>query len=164
MKHLIAGLVISATVWPGAASAHWQYTRWGMTPEKVQSAAKGKLSPVAGQDGCPSCSSVPLLAGDYSAGGQQFRVVFGFTDGKLSQVILAIPATSRTWGCNELYDRLSQNYGAPVSHAPLTGDGTLPNSRWLDPKQDNTVAFNDTSQQNGMCEILYSPIPTGKGL
>jgi hypothetical protein len=150
--------------WPISANANWQYTKWGMTPEQVQSAARGKLTPVAGQEACPACSSVPLLAGNYSVEGQQFRVVFGFADGKLSQVILAMPATGRTWGCNELYDSLSLKYGTPISHAPLTGDGTLPNSRWLDSKGGNTIAFNDASQQAGMCEIQYSPLVTGKGL
>ena len=165
MKHPVAWLVVSAAIWPDAANADWQYTRWGMTPEQVQSAARGKLSPPTAQDACSACSSAPLLTGAYSAGGQQFRVSFEFSEGKtLSAVVLATPSTGRTWGCNDLFDSLSLKYGVPVARAPLSGDGTLPNSRWLDQHDDNTVFFNDASQQTGMCEIRYSPLVTGKGL
>jgi hypothetical protein len=105
------------------------------------------------------------LAGAYSAGGQQFHVSFEFGDGKaLSAVVLAAPSTGRTWGCNDLFDSLSLKYGAPAGHTPLSGDGTLPNSTWLDQHDDNTVFFNDASQQTGLCEVRYSPLITGKGL
>jgi hypothetical protein len=162
---IIAWLILGATIWPGAAWANWQYAKWGMTPEQVQSAAKGKLGPAAAQDVCGACSSTPLLVGDYAVGGQLFRALFEFADGKsLSAVILAMTSTGRTWGCNDLYDSLSLKYGAPAWRAPLTGDGTLPNSRWLDPRDNNTVSFNDVSAQTGMCEVRYSPLVAGKGL
>jgi hypothetical protein len=164
-KHPIARLVLATALWPGVAGANWQYTKWGMTPEQVQSAAKGKLSPVVGQDACPTCSTIPLLAGDYAVGGQQFRLRFEFEDGKsLAAVVLALPSAGRTWGCNDLFDSLSLKYGAPAWHAPLTGDGTLPNARWLDSRDKNTVLFNDVSAQTGMCEVRYSPLATAKGL
>ncbi len=151
--------------WHISAKADWQYTKWGMTAEQVQSAAKGKLTPVAGQDVCPACRSVPLLVGDYVAAGQQFRVRFEFADGKsLAKVALSIPAPRQTWGCNDLFDSLNLKYGAPSWIAPLTGDGSLPNARWLDSHDHNTVLFNDVSTQIGMCEIQYSPFVTGKGL
>jgi hypothetical protein len=164
-KHSIVWLVVGLALWPGAAGANWQYTKWGMTPEQVQSAAKGRLSPVATPGGCPACTSIPLLAGDYAVGGQVFRARFEFADGNsLATVVLAMPSTGRTWGCNDLFDSLIRRYGAPAWQAPLTGDGTLPNARWLDSRDNNTVYFNDISLQTGMCEIQYSPLQTGKGL
>ena len=164
-KTLIAWLMLGAALWPGAAGANWQYTKWGMTPQQVQSAAKGKLSPITAADSCLACASVPLLAGNYAVGGQVFRVRFEFDDGKtLSKVVLAMPAKQQTWGCNELFDSLSLKYGAPAWTAPLTGDGSLPNARWLDPHDENTVFFNDISLQTSMCVIQYSPMVTGKGL
>jgi hypothetical protein len=163
-KSPIAWLVAGALLWPGAAGANWQYTKWGMTPEQVQSAAKGKLSPVA-TPGCAACTSIPLLAGDYVVNGQVFRARFEFTDGTaLFKVVLAMPSTGRTWGCNDLFDSLIRRYGAPAWQAPLTGDGSLPNARWLDSRDNNTVSFNDVSLQTGMCEIQYSPLASGKGL
>ena len=123
------------------------------------------MTPVTGQDACPACSSVPLLAGDYVVAGQQFRLRFEFADGKsLATIILSMAALRRTWGCNDLFDSLSLKYGAPSWTAPLTGDGSLPNARWLDPHDHNTVLFNDVSAQTGMCEIQYSPLVTNKGL
>jgi hypothetical protein len=164
-KTLIAGLAVVVALWPAAAGANWQYTKWGMTPEKVQAAAKGKLSPVTATDACASCASVPLLAGDYAVGGEVFRVRFEFADGKsLVKVVLAMPARRQTWGCNDLFDKLSLRYGAPAWTAPLTGDGSLPNARWIDPHDENTVFFNDISLQTGMCEIQYSPMASVKGL
>lgn len=161
----IAWLMAAAVLWPGAAGANWQYTKWGMTPEQVQAAAKGKLSPVAAPLACPTCATVPLLAGDYEVGGQQYRVRFEFADGNsLATVVLAMPARRQSWGCNELFDSLSLKYGAPAWQAPLTGDGTLPNARWLDPRDHNTVFFNDISAQTGMCEVQYSALMGGKGL
>src|SRR5579859_1664744 len=141
-KTLIAWLMLGAALgsivlWPSAAGANWQYTKWGMTPQQVQSAAKGKLSPITAADSCLSCASVPLLAGNYAVGGQVFRVRFEFDDGKtLSKVVLAMPAKQQTLGCNELFDSLSLKYGAPAWTAPLTGDGALPNARWLDPHDE----------------------------
>ena len=165
-KFLIAGLAATVALWPVAAGANWQYTKWGMTPEKVQAAAKGKLSPVTiPPDACAGCASVPLLAGDYEVAGQVFRVRFEFADGKsLVKVVLAVPARRQTWGCNELFDKLSQRYGAPAWTAPLTGDGSLPNARWLDSHDENTVFFNDVSLQTGMCEIQYSALGGDKRL
>jgi len=164
-RYPVAWLVVGAALWPAAAGANWQYTKWGMTPEQVQSAAKGQLSPVATPNDCAACTGVPLLAGNYEVGGQVFRVRFEFADGKsLSTVVLAVPSTGRTWGCNELFDKLALRYGSPAWQAPLTGDGSLPNARWLDPRDHNTVFFNDISLQTGMCEIQYSPLGSGKGL
>jgi len=165
MRNPVAWLVVGAALSPGLAHAHWQYTKWGMTPLQVQTAAKGNLSPAGSQDMCGACASAPLLTGGYSVGGQNFRVSFEFEAGKsLSGVVLATPSTRQTWGCSDLFDSLSQKYGAPVWHAPLTGDGTLPGTRWLDQRDDNVVFFNDASQQTGLCEIRYSPLVTGKGL
>ncbi|HEX4636284.1 MAG TPA: hypothetical protein VH189_08885 [Rhizomicrobium sp.] len=170
-RYLIAGLAFAAAfwpslaLWPNAAWANWQYTKWGMTPEQVQSAAKGKLSPVATPNGCAACTAIPLLAGDYEVAGQLFRVRFEFAVGNsLATVVLSMPARRQTWGCNDLFDSLSLKYGVPAWQAPLTGDGSLPNARWLDSREHNTVFFNDISAQTGQCEVQYSPLGGGKGL
>ncbi len=148
----------------GAAGANWQYTKWGMTPQQG-AGRQGQTQPHHRGGFRPACASVTLLAGDYAVGGQVFRVRFEFDDGKtLSKVVLAMQSTGRTWGCNDLFDSLSLKYGAPAWTAPLTGDGSLPNARWLDPHDENTVFFNDISLQTNMCEIQYSPMVTGKGL
>ena len=161
-RQTFAWLVMGAALWPGSAWANWEYTKWGMTPEQVQAAAKGKLSPATPQDACQSCGSAPLLAGDFTAAGQIFGLRFVFADGKaLSAVVLATQSTGRTWGCNDLFNSLSQRYGAPAFRAPLTGDGTLPNSRWLDSRRGNTVSFIDASLQTGLCEVRYGPLNSG---
>jgi len=161
-RNLIAVLVVGAACWPAAAGAHWQYTKWGMTPDQVQNAAKGKLSPVTGPaDACPSCTTVPLLAGDYDVAGQVFRVRFEFSGQSLAKVVLAMQARRQSWGCNGLFDSLTRRYGAPAWQAPLSGDGSLPNARWIDQHDDNTVFFNDIWLQTGMCEVQYSPLAGG---
>ena len=147
-KTLLAWLMLGAALWPNAAGANWQYTKWGMTPQQVQSAAKGKLSPITAADSCLACASVPLLAGDYAVGGQVFRVRFEFDDGKtLSKVVLAMQSTGRTWGCNDLFDSLSLKYGAPAWTAPV--DRAMARCRtacWLDIRTTKTpVFFNDIS-------------------
>jgi len=158
-KYPIAWLIMGALLWPGAAGANWQDTKWGMTPEQVQKAAKGKLSPVTGPaDACPACTTMPLLAGDFDVAGQVFRARFEFSGQSLAKVVLAMQARRQSWGCNDLFDSLTRKYGSPAWQAPLTGDGSLPNARWIDRHDDNTVFFNDISLQTGMCEVQYSPL------
>jgi len=98
-RNPIAWLIMGALLWPGAAGANWQYTKWGMTPEQVQKAAKGKLSPVTGPaDACPACTTMPLLAGDFDVAGQVFRARFEFSGQSLAKVVLAMQARRQSWG------------------------------------------------------------------
>jgi len=147
------------------ALADWQYSKWGMTPEQVQTAAGGRLKSVTNQRSCPTCTTISLLAGEYSADGFQFKVGFEFEDGtSLSIVSLEVPATSGTWGCNRLFDGLSAKYGAPIWKSPTGLTGLLPNVRWLDPVGGNTIFFSDLSGIMGTCSVQYSPLASAKGL
>ena len=114
-----AWLVLGAALWPGTAWANWEYTKWGMTPEQVQAAAKGKLSPATPQDACQSCGSAPLLAGDFTAAGQIFGLRFVFADGKaLSAVVLATqstpPPTSSPAALNRSGTAMLQHHRRPL--------------------------------------------------
>lgn len=164
-----AAIIITATtaiIFTTAASADWQFTKWGMTPDQLKAASTTELKAVSGADACSACKPIPLLTGDYDAGSFQFRVLYEFANGtSLSMISLKTPAKSNVWGCNDLFNSLSVRYGQPMWRVPsgLTV-GSLPSARWLDPKNGNTVFFLDAAGVLGDCEIEYSPLVSSSGL
>lgn len=72
------------------ASADWQYTQWGMSPEQVVSAAQGNAESVRGLRGDQVRGQELGAEGTYSASGMTFRTQFYFSplSGGLSAIRL----------------------------------------------------------------------------
>jgi len=152
--------VATLSLWPTMASANWQFTRWGMTPEEVQVAAGGTLTTPAADERCLQCSLVPLLAGSYSTGEFSFRVLYQF-DGNRALQGTNLNLTDGT-RCHALQDSLRAQYGVPTRE--LGGDNELHSKQWLDPANGNTLRFVDSENLGLSCFIAYSPLASAKGL
>ncbi len=73
-----------------AAKANWEYTKWGMTPEQVASAAK-KLTRASSDLRPDSDGNVTKLVAPYHGGKFSFEAQFGFNAAdRLSSVTLVL--------------------------------------------------------------------------
>jgi hypothetical protein len=74
----LAALFFSGT----AASADWQFTKWGMTPEQVQKASKGAALETPATERAAKTPinglQVPLLSMPYTSGDLQLNALFYF--------------------------------------------------------------------------------------
>ncbi len=73
---LLAALLALA----GPALAHWEYTRWGMTPEQVVQASRGavRLIPPAERPRLPDADLLVAAEGSFAEGPLRLSVRFGF--------------------------------------------------------------------------------------
>lgn len=98
------------------ASADWQYTKWGMSPEEVLVASKGKLKPCTPSacKGKNTDSATPKHYGEYRSGEFRFTIVTLFNNrtGKLSTVSLQL--LDPTQGPS-LIGALRTRYGEPAN-------------------------------------------------
>lgn len=129
-----------------AASAHWQYTKWGMTPEQVAMAAPASFTRLSDPD-LDSATSRTRLGTNYEAMGFTFAAFFQFdrATGGLDRVKLLL----RGEGCDELRFKLFNVYGEP-DRRPVLGS-----VRWRDEANGNIVAFVPV----GGCWVEYFPAP-----
>lgn len=131
-----------------------------MTPEEVQVAAGGTLTEPVGDERCPQCSVVPLLAGPYSTGEFGFRVLYQFDGNRTLQMVnVALVDGTR---CHALQDSLRAQYGIPTRESG--DDRELHSKQWLDPANGNALRFVDSENLGLSCFIAYSPLASGKGL
>lgn len=121
-----ATLALGAT----AAPAHWQYTKWGMTPAQVAAASKGKVAAPA--DPAEKAGNV----GTYESGGRTFEAKFYYARGKLSEIMLySEPGNS----CYQLRRDLEGLYGEPMSRRD---NPVLAMYKWRDTKKGNVVTWS----------------------
>ena len=107
-----AALIESVTSLP--ARADWAYTRWGMTPEEVQSASDGEavpLDPAAAATDMDLDPETTLLQTRWSVEEFDFQVFLNFTgnEPRLTEVILKAEGHNR----GELGEALIERYGPP---------------------------------------------------
>jgi hypothetical protein len=147
LRHgFIATVILCA---PTAASADWQYAKWGMTPAQVVAASKGEASMYRGGGrnfGCAYTNQTPFAtAGNKNLGGVIYDITFcSDATGRLSSV-----AVRATGGVNgpEVKRALLSQYGQPISDR---GGDTI----WRDTKNRNTVTFSEYA-------IEYKPLGGG---
>jgi hypothetical protein len=146
-------LLIAAVVIAAPASAHWQYTRWGMTPAQVQAANPAVQ---LGEDrGASARDSQVLASARYSASGLTFNARFGFdANGRLNKVSLDLLDRS---GCVELNGSLRSVYGEPLPGERMSFAYL---ARWRDEAGGNMVsllAIGGLSSAD-TCSLDYRPI------
>lgn len=113
-KWLFAVLGIMMSVFGQSARADWEYTRWGMTVDQVQSASKGKLRKCS----APVCraqvttTSAAQLYGEFNGGHFNFTVfaLFELESGRLSSIKLRLWDADQT---DALVRFLLTTYGEP---------------------------------------------------
>jgi len=109
-SRFIVASALAILLWPVSASADWQFTHWGMTPEQVIAVSKGVAS--RAKPTTPDTVLRRLATMPYSSGNLKFDVDFLFS-GKPGNVLLAV-RLNQYWGSpSDLFDALKQKYGAP---------------------------------------------------
>jgi len=146
--------IASATtfVLSSPAVAGWQYTNWGMSPEQVVAASKGKASSGSGEPG-DRVSDSPLevgAVGTHSSGKWQFRTVFYFDGGKLSYIKATLQNGEK--GCGSLWADMKSVYGKPFSE---DHDAIMGTAIWQDSTKNNRVALLEIGD---LCAIDYKPL------
>jgi hypothetical protein len=119
-----------------SASAHWQYTRWGMTEAQVIKASKGAAVSASDTDADKhkaygDNANINLTA-PYKAGEFEFNAYFGFKDGKLANVQLDLTSGD----VHKLIGALRNKYGKPASE-PTADDSGF--DMWLWHTSDDLV-------------------------
>ncbi|HEX8644753.1 MAG TPA: hypothetical protein VF702_12660 [Allosphingosinicella sp.] len=157
MRHAL--LFAAATVaLAGPASAHWQYTRWGMSPEEVQ-AANPALR--AGEDRHHSfAGSLVRLSGTYREGGRDFVVRFGFNGENRLNTVYVQPAVPRD--CRRMVAAVEARLGRGTPRSQIRN--ILDIRVWQDSAAGNQLQLiaigNMRAPQS--CTIRYHP-PEGPG-
>jgi hypothetical protein len=123
------------------AMADWEFAKWGMTPQQLIAASKGRVktctAPGAGGDcatGMVGCTGGANLPGGQDAIGMNFRVVFGFNAaGRLECISLAGPADYASY--EKIDSTLRGSFGAPTKMVSRPFRETS----WTDTARNNLI-------------------------
>lgn len=154
----------SLLVIPSAAIADWEYTKWGMSPDQVVKASKGKAQQHPRDADNSTDGADALVSGTYSAAGYNFTTHFRFgkNDGGLSAVLHELKPPSK---CGELFASLQNIYGKPDND--ILTPGILSGHVWRDQKKDNHVSLLSIGPDlaPSSCDLTYKRLtPAGGGL
>jgi hypothetical protein len=119
---------------PGQATANWEYTVWGMTPEDVAAASGGKVRVLAAArpDHAASPGPESMAEGRFALGPFPMTVKFGFDqDRRLTMVTLTFAEQQRP---DQLKAWLNQNYGKPRTMP--AADEDMGSWTWITPDKD----------------------------
>lgn len=111
-------VILGASLYsPGAANAHWQFTRWGMTPEAVIAASKGTATATTPEERDSQRESrsglAPVLKAPWQSGKFRFTAFFFFEpESELARISLKLEDPSLAL---ELIGALRGKYGEPDS-------------------------------------------------
>ncbi|MBD3759359.1 hypothetical protein O4H52_09925 [Sphingomonadaceae bacterium G21617-S1] len=143
-------ILIATMMVASPAKADWQYTRWGMTPSEVETAAQA-----AGQTLIPSNQPMAtrLLGhtGTYAVSGGVMEANFYYSDNKLEEVELK---GSRDGQCYVIGLGLNEKYGTPFSKTDMV---VATKFIWHDQDQGNSVEFMRFSSS---CYLSYRSLAT----
>ena len=150
-----------------AAKADWEYTKWGMTPEQVASAAKNRTK--KSSDLHPdSDGNVTKLVAPYQSGKFSFEAQFGFNPAdRLSSVTLVLNDKSAGMdmdmgadmadmnmdqgGCHDLLASVKTTYGPPQGGGSAHMQYTI--ETWQDQKNKNNVTYTVLDGVRLLCSI-----------
>src|SRR5580704_14891470 len=152
-----------------AAEADWEYTKWGMTPQQVISAAKNRTR--KSSDLHPdSDGNVTKLVAPYKSGKFSFEAQFGFDAAdRLSSVTLVLNDKSAGMDMDMGADmNMNMDHGGchdlqvsvKTAHGPPQGGGSAHMQysieTWRDQKNKNNVTY--TVLDGVGCYVQYSAI------
>jgi hypothetical protein len=155
----------------GAAKADWEYTKWGMTPGQVISAAKN-LTRKSSDLHPDSDGNITKLVAPYQSGKFSFEAQFGFDAAdRLSSVTLVLNDKSAGMdmdmgadmnmgkgACRDLRVSVKTKYGPPKGGGSAHMQYSI--ATWQDQKNKNNVTY--TVLDGVGCYVQYSAIkPAG---
>ncbi len=118
---------VLAGLTPATASAHWEYTRWGMSQRQVITASRSAVRemPVAERRPVPSARMEYRAAGEFRSGTLRLTVAFAF-DARNGGLVCVSARGDASQG-EALRARLERLFGAPQERAidPASGVMTL---------------------------------------
>lgn len=144
MKSIVPLAAVALASHAAPASAHWQFTRWGMTPEQVIAASSGQAHATAQPD---------TLAGTYAAGGRTYQATFRFVQGRLGQVELELQGEPV---CQSMATDVATIYGSP--NRKTIGRYGTGVAEWFDYVNGNDVVLAYLVKS---CTMSYGPLATG---
>ena len=148
-----------------AAQADWEYTKWGMTPQQVVSAAKN-LTRISSDLHPDSDGNVTKLVAPYRSGKFSFEAQFGFDAAdRLSSVTLVLNDKSAGMdmgadmnmdqgGCYDLLVSVNNAYGQPQGGGAAHMQYSI--ETWQDQKSKNNVTY--TVLDGVGCYVQYSAL------
>lgn len=155
MRFAFTGLLVTAALAIATPTqAHWQYTRWGMSPKEVEAASGGKTTPYTAVERLTSDGSHIVLTAPYQVQGLNFHAQFAFDRpvGKLNKVTLFIIAQKSK--CYDVAILLDRTYGTPEG---ASSDKHFTNRSWRDHANGNHVKYSEYFTGN-TCLIEYTPL------
>jgi hypothetical protein len=141
--------VVLASLSAAHASADWQYTKWGMTPEQVIEASGGSATWISPPDPPLRSGRQLLVKSPYSAGQLHFSVTFVFAlpERHLAQVNMTLKGDDAD--ADLLGQSLVAKYGVPRRGE----DDGYPGLLWRDEAGNNLVFV-----PSGMAMVVYKPL------
>lgn len=139
-----------AAMMASPAAAHWQYTRWGMTPGQVVNASHGDAHLSHGDEGQSTLEGSLEVEGTYRSADYSFRTQLYFARGERLTAVRLSPDDPTA--CASLGADLRARYGSPVESRPI---GSIHATHWIDAASGNDVRFTELS---GECFAFYSAI------
>ena len=148
---LLGSALLAASAFAAPAEAHWQWTRWGMSPEEVVAASRGAVQLGPPPSGKTYENLTGRARGVYTEAGASFDAYFHFD----AEVRLARVALERTGGtdCAALHNRLLAELGRP---AKSTRQSFATIDQWQDRARGNLVGYVLVGQLP--CTITYGPL------
>ena len=138
-----------------AARADWQYTHWGMTPEQLVAASKGKVKLVPEKDRPRLGPLVTAAEGEYQAGALNLHTVFMFDSASNGLACVAFGVY------NDIYDdalkaALIKQFGPPQKTNPGMAFLKMTTLTWRTPTDEIklTISKSDPSH-GGQCSLKY---------
>ena len=150
MRKIVVVVAMAVAV---PANAHWQFTKWEMTPEQVIAASAGTAQLGSGEKSAQGDATKGAV-GSYIAGGYQFSVNYWFNASGLSGVGLMLRDDNQ---CLALQRDLLAKYGEPVERS----GGAVQRRMWADKEASNRVVLISTGM--GFCELQYAPLLSRAG-
>jgi hypothetical protein len=152
----LAIVCLSVSIFGAAqASAHWQYTRWGMNPKQVATNSKGTTSEGIGVPGDNVDGFQVGDIGQYTSGNYKFRAAFYFQNNVLSIVSLKLNDAGYDH-CLALQHDLEGRYGKPydkIDSAIAMG------MTWHDVAAKNFMSILIIgSDASATCTLSYKPL------
>lgn len=150
MGRLLTILVFAIAATATSASANWQFTKWGMSPDQVIAASQGRVAVLSDNNSrlMSAGQHIAKLAMPYVSGDLDFRASFLFdASNRLAEVRLTLKGGTTS----ALRVALEQKYGK-----------LLPHGNWH--SEDDEIILFVIGERSG--DVIYRPLknPNSSGL
>lgn len=138
----LAWLALPALCAP--AAAHWEKTKWGMSPQQVRTAMGATPGPGIPGDNLPGYAVGNV--GTYAKGAFSFRAVYYYRSNALALVMLQL----NSGDCAALRQSLVAAHGVP---ATAQKNAVFESAIWLDKVKNEQITY----RRIGTCSLRFQP-------